>query len=396
MRILLYTGKGGVGKTTAAAATALRASRMGYRTIVLSTDAAHSLADSFDLPLGPDPTPIAENLWGQELDVYHQVESYWGTVQKYLEALLTWRGVEGIVAEELTVPPGMSEIASLLQLVHLHDSQQYDVIVLDCAPTGETLELLTLPEIARWWMEKIFPIHRRLVQVARPVMKPLVGMPLPGDDVYEAIEELFQQLGRMQKLLTDTSLTSVRLVVNAEKMVVKEAMRTHTYLSLYGYPVDLVVCNRIIPTSVSDSYFDTWKASQAKYIKMVEEGFAPTPIRYVPLMNQEVVGIDLLDELGEKLFGGDDPIAVYHVDRTYSFEKLEDGYLLLLPLPFTSKSDIDLKQIGDELIVQIGNQKRNLVLPRSLASLQTRNAKLEDGILRIRFAPSSNGNEQRR
>lgn len=389
MRILLYTGKGGVGKTTTAAATALRAAGGGYRTIVLSTDAAHSLADSFDLPLGPEPTPVARNLWGQEVDIYHEVGNHWGTIQKYLEALLSWRGIDSLVAEELTVPPGMSELASLLQLVRLYDSGEYDVIILDCAPTAETLELLTFPEIARWWMEKIFPIHRRLVKVARPVVKPLVGMPLPGDEVYDSVANLFRQLDRMQKLLTDPSLTSVRLVVNAEKMVVKEAMRTHTYLSLYGYPVDLVVCNRIIPESVTDSYFDTWKASQAKYMKMVEEGFAPTPIRYLPLMSQEIVGIGLLEELGEKLFGTEDPAAVYHWGRTYTFEKVGDGYQLLLPLPFASKSDVDLKQLGDELIVQVGNQKRNLVLPRALMGMRTRSAKLEGGTLSIRFAPSN-------
>ncbi len=392
MRILLYTGKGGVGKTTMAAATALRSAQLGHKTIVLSTDAAHSLADSFDLRLGPEPVSIAENLWGQEVDVYHEVQTHWGTIQKYLEALLSWRGIDSIVAEELTVPPGMSELASLLQLVRLYDSREYDTIILDCAPTAETLELLTFPEIARWWMEKIFPIQRRLIQVARPVVKPLVGIPLPGDDVYDSAADLFRQLDRMQKLLADPSLSSVRLVVNAEKMVVKEAQRTFTYLNLYGYPTDLVICNRVIPEEVTDSYFDTWKASQARYMKMVEEGFAPTPIRYLPLMNQEVVGLSLLKEVAERLFGTEDPTAVYHQGRTYSFEKAEDGYQLLLSLPFASKGDIDLMQVGDELILQIGNQKRNLVLPRALSGMRTQGAKLEDGILRVRFAPSNGGN----
>lgn len=388
MRILLYTGKGGVGKTTASAATALHAARLGYKTIVLSTDAAHSLADSFDLPLGPEPTPVAENLWGQEVDIYHEVESHWGTIQKYLEALLSWRGIDGLVAEELTVPPGMSELASLLQLVRLYDSRSYDVIIVDCAPTAETLELLTFPEIARWWMEKIFPVHRRLVQVARPIVKPLVGMPLPGDEVYGAAEGLFHQLDRMQKLLTDPSLTSIRLVINAEKMVVKEAQRTYTYLNLYNYPTDLVVCNRVIPDRVTDSYFDTWKASQARYIRMVEEGFAPTPIRYVPLMDREIVGIEALEEVGEKLFGAEDPTALFHRGRSYSFEKGEGDYQLLMPLPFATKSDVDLKQVGDELVIQVGNQKRTLILPRALIGLRVQGAKLEGDTLKIRFAPS--------
>lgn len=386
MRILLYTGKGGVGKTTTAAATALRASRLGYRTIVLSTDAAHSLADSFDLPLGPEPTPIAENLWGQEVDIYHEVESHWGTIQKYLETLLSWRGVDGIVAEELTVPPGMSELASLLQLVRLHDSKLYDVIIVDCAPTAETLELLTFPEIARWWMDKIFPVQRRLVQVARPIVKSVVGMPMPGDDVYDAAEGLFRQLDMMQKLLIDPTLTSIRLVINAEKMVVKEAMRTATYLNLYNYPCDLVVCNRVIPDLVTDSYFDTWKASQARYIRMVEEGFAPTPIRYVPLMDREIVGLEPLAEVGERLFGQEDPAEVFYRGRSYDFEKLEQGYQLLLPLVFASKDDVDLRQVGDELVVQVGNQRRTLILPRALIGMEVRGAKMEGDTLKVRFA----------
>jgi arsenite-transporting ATPase len=388
MRILLYTGKGGVGKTTTAAATALRASRLGYNTIVLSTDAAHSLADSFDLPLGPEPTPISDHLWGQEVDIYHEVESHWGTIQQYLETLLSWRGVDAMVAEELTVPPGMVELASLLQLVQLHDSQQYDVIVVDCAPTAETLELLTFPEIARWWMEKFFPLQRRLVQVARPIVKGVTGMPMPGDEVYDAVEGLFHQLDRMQKLLTDPALTSIRLVINAEKMVVKEAMRTATYLNLYNYPCDLVVCNRVIPDLVTDSYFDTWKESQARYIRMVEEGFAPTPIRYVPLMDREIVGPETLRAVGDKLFGEDDPTTVFHRGRSYDFEKLDKGYQLLLPLVFASKDSLDLKQVGDELVVQVGNQRRTLVLPRALVGMQIRGAKLEENTLKVRFAPA--------
>lgn len=386
MRVILYTGKGGVGKTTTAAATALRASRRGYKTIVLSTDAAHSLADSFDTQLGPEPTSIAQNLWGMEVDIYHEVATHWGTIQNYLTALLSWRGLDSIVVEELSVPPGMSELASLLQLVRLHESSDYDVIVVDCAPTGETLELLTFPEIARWWMEKIFPVQRRFAKVARPIVRTLVSMPLPGDEVFDAAAGLFQQLDKMARLLVDPSTTSIRLVINPEKMVIKEAQRTFTYLNLYGYPTDLVVCNRVIPDTVTDIYFETWKASQAKYIRMVEEGFAPTPIRYVPLMEREVVGIDALEMVGEKLFGEDDPAAIYYQGRSYTFEKWDAGYQLLLPLPFAAKSDVNLKQVGDELIVHVGNQKRNLILPRALVGLRTRSAKLEDGTLKIRFA----------
>lgn len=387
MRIILYTGKGGVGKTTTAAATALRASRQGYKTIVISTDAAHSLADSFDLRLGPEPTPIAENLWGQEVDIYHEVESHWGAIQSYLTTLLSWRGLDSIVVEELTVPPGVSELASLLQLVRLHESRRYDVIVVDCAPTGETLELLTFPEIARWWMEKIFPVQRRVAQMARPLVRPLVRMPLPGDEVFDAAVGLFQQLDKMQRLLADPSLTTLRIVINAEKMVIKEAQRTLTYLNLYNYPVDLVVCNRVIPSTVTDSFFESWKASQARYIGMVEEGFAPMPIRYVPLMESEVVGVESLEAVGEKLFGGEDPTAIYHKGRSYTFEKWDGGYQLLLTLPFATKGDVGLKRVGEELIIHVGNHRRNLILPKALAGLRTEGASFEGDTLKIRFVP---------
>jgi len=388
MRILLYTGKGGVGKTTTAAATALRASHMGYKTIVLSTDAAHSLADSLDIRLGPTPTPIAENLWGMEVDIYHEVSTYWGSIRKYLTNLFAWRGLDSIVAEELTVPPGMYELASLIEIVRLRESGNYDLIVVDAAPTGETLELLSFPEIARWWMEKIFPVQRRMAKVARPIVRTMVGMPLPGDDVFDAVASLFGELNKMHSVLVDPSITSIRLVVNAEKMVIKEAMRTYTYLNLYGYPVDLVICNRVIPDAVTDSYFETWKASQAKYIQMVESAFAPIPIRYLPLMESEIVGLGTLEQVGEKLFAGDDPTAVYHKGRSYTFEKAADGYQLLVPLPFVTKSDIDLQQVGDELVIQVGSQKRTLILPRALIGMRIHGAKLEDDVLKVQFAPT--------
>src|SRR5512138_1443781 len=232
MRVLLYTGKGGVGKTTTAAATALRASQLGHRTIVLSTDAAHSLADSLDLQLGPTPTPISQNLWGMEVDIYHEIASYWGSIQQYLSNLFAWRGIDNIVAEELTVPPGMYELASLIEIVRLKESGDYDLIVVDAAPTGETLELLAFPEIARWWMEKIFPVQRKVAQIARPIVRTVVGMPMPGDDVFDAASGLFRELDKMHDILADPRITSIRLVVNPEKMVLNEARRTYTYLNL--------------------------------------------------------------------------------------------------------------------------------------------------------------------
>ncbi|HEX9017096.1 MAG TPA: TRC40/GET3/ArsA family transport-energizing ATPase [Chloroflexota bacterium] len=387
MRVLLYTGKGGVGKTTTAAATALRAAELGHRTIVLSTDAAHSLADSLDLRLGPTPTAIAQNLWGMEVDIYHEVEAHWGSIQKYLSTLFAWRGLDSVVAEELTVPPGMYELASLIEIVRLHESKQYDLIVVDAAPTGETLELLAFPEIARWWMEKIFPVQRRVAQVARPIVRTVVGMPLPGDDVFDAVAGLFRELDKMRSILADPELTSIRLVVNPEKMVLKEAERTYTYLNLYGYPVDLVVCNRVIPEEVTDAYFETWKASQARYIQMVESSFYPIPIKYVPLMESEIVGHESLTQVAGVLFPGEDPTAVFYHGKGYSFEKKGRGYELVMPLPLTTRSEVNLQQVGDELVIQVGSQKRNLILPRALVGMQTHGARLDGDVLRVEFEP---------
>jgi arsenite/tail-anchored protein-transporting ATPase len=389
LRVIVYTGKGGVGKTTVAASTALRAAKMGYRTIVISTDAAHSLADSFDIKLGPEPVPIGERLWGQEIDVYHEVDTHWGTIQRYLSTLFAWQGVDSIVAEEMTVPPGINELASLLQLVRLHDSGEYDLVVVDSAPTGEALELLTFPEVLRWWMEKLFPIQRRVASLTRPVVRSLTGMPMPGDEVFDAVADLYRQLARTQKLLGDPTSTSIRVVLNAEKMVILEAQRLFMYSNLYGYPVDLIVCNRVIPESVTDSYFQGWKASQAKYIQMIEERFAPVPIRYVPLMENEVVGVESLEVVGRELFGDEDPTQVYHRGRSYSFERAGNGYNLLLPLPFTTRGEVELSQVGDELVVRVGNQRRTIILPRTLAGMQTSGARLESGTLTVRFAPQA-------
>lgn len=388
MRVLLYTGKGGVGKTTTAAATALRASQLGHRTIVLSTDAAHSLADSIDMRLGPTPTPIAQNLWGMEVDIYHEIATYWGSIQRYLTNLFAWRGIDNIVAEEMTVPPGMYELASLIEIVRLKESGEYDLIVVDAAPTGETLELLAFPEIARWWMEKIFPVQRKVAQVARPIVRTVVGMPMPGDDVFDAAAGLFRELDKMHDILVDPRLTSIRLVVNPEKMVLNEARRTYTYLNLYGYPVDLVICNRVIPEAVTDAYFEVWKASQAKYIQLVESSFSPIPIRFLPLMESEIVGLAALAHVGETIFKDEDPAGVFHEGKSYSFEKTENGYRLIMPLPFVTKSEVSLQQIGDELVIQVGSQKRNLILPRALVGMQTRGAKLEEEVLRVEFVHS--------
>jgi arsenite-transporting ATPase len=375
-----------VGKTSVAAATALRAAASGHRTLVMSTDAAHSLGDSFDMPLGGEPVPIVENLWGQELDVFREIDRHWGILQDWLKVLMAWRGLDEVVAEEMAVLPGMEELAGLLHLINYCKQAEYDVIVVDCAPTGETLRLLSFPEVARWWMNRIFPIERVAARIARPVLRRVTDLPLPDDEVFSAVKELFAKLEEMRDILTDPATSSVRLVLNPEKMVIKEAQRTFTYLNLYGYATDLVVCNRVIPKAVSDSYFETWKETQERYYQQVEEAFSPLPILRAPLMEQEVVGLAMLERFGETIYGTLDPTAVLHQGQIHEIRQEDSQYVLTLSVPFATREEVSLSQVGDELLVQVGNFKRNIVLPRALVGMESRSAKLEGERLSIRFA----------
>jgi arsenite-transporting ATPase len=386
MRIILYTGKGGVGKTSVSAATALRCADLGYRTIVISTDAAHSLADSFDRDIGPEPTELAPNLWGQEIDVLYQMDKYWGNVQRYLSAVFEWRGLNEIIAEELTVFPGMEELASLLQLVHLHDDSDFEVAIVDCAPTGATLQLLSFPEVARWYLDKIFPIERKAVQLTRPLLRAVIDVPIPDDELFDTVADLIMSLDRMHALLTDPQKSSVRLVLNPEKMVIKEAQRAFTYLNLYGYATDLVVSNRVIPDAVQDGYFDAWKEIQGKYGVMIEEAFSPLPILSVPLFDQEVVGLEMLRRMAESIYDDGDPTQVYFVGQAQRVEKNARGYSLTVPLPFVSGEEVQLtRSTFDELVIHIGNHKRNLLLPHVLAGLEVTGAKHKGDELVVHF-----------
>ena len=384
-RIIVYTGKGGVGKTSIAAATGLLAAERGYRTVVISTDAAHSLADSFDVPLGPEPTVIRPNLWGQESEVFANITRYWGTIQAYVASVFQWRGLDSVMAEEMSVLPGMDELASLLWIAEHHDKGLYDVIIVDAAPTGETLRLLSLPEAGKWWIEKIYPIGRRISQVTNPIVGRVLGMPMPGDAVYTAGEQLFARLEHMHDLLTNPDLASVRVVLNLEKMVIKEAQRAFTYFHLYGYPTDLVVCNRVLPADTGD-YFAAWREQQQRYRPLVEESFAPVPIRSAPFFEQEVVGEAMLRGLGAAVFGDEDPTQIFYRGRPYTVGRAGNGgYALSLELPFTSKEQVRLNRFGDELVVQVGSWRRNLILPRLLLDAPTAGASFEDHTLTIHF-----------
>ena len=385
MRILLYTGKGGVGKTSVSASTALRLSKMGHRTLVMSTDAAHSLADSFDTMLGHEPVQLAPNLWAQEVSVLHEVDKAWVTLQKYMMALLSWRGMNDVVAEEMTVLPGAEELAGLVRIVKHYDSGLYDAIVVDCAPTGDTLRLLSFPEIARWWLEKLFPLQRQAAKIIRPLAKRVTDMPMPEDDVFDSIKTLLMQLDRIHGMLADPNLTSVRIVLNAEKMVVKEAQRVYTYLSLFGYSTDMIVCNRLFSSTMGGTEMAQWRDIQKRNHKLVEECFSPVPIFDVPFFDTEVVGMEMLDKMGSAVFGDRDPAGVFFSGKVQTIEQKNGGYVLRMPLPLVTKDQVDLMQTGDELVVQVGDYRRNIILPRALATLQVAGAKLDEGELRINF-----------
>jgi arsenite-transporting ATPase len=396
MRILLYTGKGGVGKTTVAAATALYCADLGHRTLVISTDAAHSLSDSFDMPIGNEPRPLDANLWGQETDLSTAVNQNWSTIQQWIASLLAWRGLRDVVAGEMAFLPGMEELANLLYIANYAKTGQYDTLVVDSAPTGETLRLLSFPEMLSWWMRRLFPIERRVARAVRPMLKPFTDAPIPDDAVLDSIEQLFPQLDEMRTILTNPKETSIRLVVNPEKMVIKETQRTYTYLNLYGYATDLVICNRLIPQQVTDRYFDFWKTTQQQYYKDIEERFAPLPVISLPLMEQEVVGVKMLRQTARELYGDRDPNQIFHPGEAQTFEKVNGQFLLSFDFPYSSKEEIDLTRNGDELIVRLGAYRRNIILPRSIASLPVRGARFENGKLVIRFGDEARPRPSRR
>lgn len=390
MRLILMTGKGGVGKTSVAAATGLRCAELGYKTLVLSTDPAHSLADSFDMELSHDPRLVRPNLWGAELDALMELEGNWGAVKRYITQVLQARGLEGVQAEELAILPGMDEIFGLVRMKRHYDEGEFDVLIIDSAPTGTALRLLSLPEVSGWYMRRFYkPLQQvsvALRPLVEPLFRPIAGFSLPDKEVMDAPYEFYEQIEALEKVLTDNSKTTVRLVTNPEKMVIKESLRAHAYLSLYNVSTDLVVANRIIPESVSDPFFERWKESQKQYRQEIHDNFLPLPVKEVPLYSEEMCGLPALERLKDTLYADEDPAQVYYKETTVRVVQDKNEYRLELYLPGMSKDKIQLSKTGDELNITIGNHRRNLVLPQALAALQPAGAKMEDDYLRIRFA----------
>ncbi|RRR73323.1 MAG: arsenic-transporting ATPase [Candidatus Viridilinea halotolerans] len=391
MRTLIFTGKGGVGKTSVAAATALRAADMGLRTLVMSTDPAHSLADSLDLegPLGPEPVQIAPNLHALEVSIHHDIESNWGIVREHFAQLMAEQGVEGILADEMSILPGMEEAFPLIRIKKHKDEGDFDLLVIDCAPTGETLRLLSAPETFKWAINMLRGAEKFVIKpLLRPMGKlnPALGKMIAPTEVYEAVDDMFAQMVGVTEALTNPLETSVRLVMNPEKMVIKESQRALTYLSMYGMTVDTVVVNKILPVDQDSGYLNHWKDVQQRYLQDVEHSFAPLPIYHVPYYAEEVVGLDKLRAMSRDIYGDADPTAIVYKESPMDLAKLDDGtYRIKIKLPFADVNQLDLFQNGDELVIQIGDFRRIMTLPVSLAGQEAGQAEMEGDWLIVPF-----------
>ena len=388
-RVLLFTGKGGVGKTTTAAATALRCADAGLRTVVLSTDPAHSLADAFATPLGHLPVAISDHLWGQQLDAQERMEEGWHEIQGYLREIFSWAGVDGLEADELSVIPGLDEIFALSDIKAYVESGEWDVVVVDCAPTAETIRFLSLPDILARYMERIFPVGRRVNRVLAPVLSRVTSLPMADDGVFAATSAFYDRLDGVRDILIDPARTSVRLVVNPEAIVIAEARRTYTYLSLFGYRVDAVIANRLLPDAVADPWFERWKALHVEHVKTIEDSFAPLPVLKVDLAPTELVGVEALRGFGDSIYGDLDAAAILHTGQPLKITRRAGRTTLTLELPFADKGQLELGRRGDELLVRVGPYRRAISLPDSLRTRAVADATLRQGRLRVTFEGSA-------
>ncbi|MFH1614543.1 MAG: ArsA family ATPase [Planctomycetota bacterium] len=387
MRTILFTGKGGVGKTTVAAATALKTAELGHKTLVISTDPAHSLADAFRVQLGNSPVKISENIWGQEINVLEEIAINWKTIQDYIASVIKSRGIDEIIAEEMAVLPGLDELFALLEIYKANQTGKYDCLIVDCAPTGQTLRLTSLPDVARWWMQKIFPVERKIAKTLRAMKKTtIMTIPIPEDEVYASIQRFFNDIGELKELLTDPEKTSIRLVLNPEKIVVEETQRAYTYLNLYGYSVDCIIVNRILPDVVADSYFVNWHKTQDRELAKIETAFLPLPILKSDLMRSEILGSSSLAQLAKHIYGADDPMKIYYRGKPQRITREGKCYTLILKVPLVKKADLEILKNEDQITIKIGNYRREIILPSALALLDIKRAKLESNELKITFA----------
>jgi arsenite-transporting ATPase len=389
VRILLFTGKGGVGKSTVAAATAALAAAAGQRTLVLSTDAAHSLADAFGVTVGAEPEEVAPDLFVHQVDAQLRFEQSWAEIQGYLLRLLEVAGVDPVAAEELTVIPGAEEVLALLELRHHALSDEWDVIVVDCAPTAETLRLLALPEALGWYMSRVFPVERRVVKALRPVLTRAAGVPMPEDDVFAAVERLHAELDQVRALLTGRE-ASVRLVLTPEQVVLAEARRSFTTLSLFGYRVDGVVANRVFPSGDADPWRAGWVAAQAEVLDQVTDSFGDLEVWRSEYRASEPVGLAALTDVGRQVYGDSDPLAVPAAREPFRITRTSDGAVLRLRLPFVGRGEVDLARDGDDLVVTVASYRRLLTLPTGLARHRVAGARVDGGELQVRFAAERN------
>ena len=391
MRIIFYTGKGGVGKTTISAATGMKLASLGYKTIVISLDVAHSLRDSFDneghliAQTTEKLIQISDNLWIQEINVQEAIVEYWDEVYNYIRSLLNRSGLESMVAEEIAVFPGMEEICALLYINQYVREDAYDVIILDCAPTGESLRFVSIPTTLEWYMSRIFKLERNLAKIAGPIIEAISSVPIPKDVYFQNIQNLFDKLEGIDTVLTDPKITTVRLVTNPEKIVIKETQRAFMYFCLYGLCIDAVIINRIFPEGIDAKFFEIWKQTQQQYIEEAESYFSDVPIWKVNLFDNQIVGEAGLQKLGDILYPDIDPAEKFSDQSPYQFRKVDNTYQLAMQLPFLSKQEVDLTKHGDELIITIGGFKRHVALPRSLASTKAIGAKLTGKQLVITF-----------
>jgi len=395
MRILLFSGKGGVGKTSLAAATGLHLSRLGYRTLVMSVDPAHSLADAFDLETDlfhsrtGDPFTIDSHLAIHEVNIQKEIKRHWREISSYVISVLRTTGISDVEAEELAILPGMEELSAMMYVNQFRREQRYDAIILDCAPTAESMRFVSMPTTLEWYMKHIFPFQRGILKAVRPLANRVSPVELPTDSYFANIQDLFGKLDGIGELMENPRITSVRLVTNPERMVLRETQRAFVYFSLHGLTVDGVIVNRVLPMEVTDAWFQEWRLSQGRILEEIDSYFAPVPVKRVPLFTHEVLGRERLEELAHALYGEkEDPAAVSRTEAPYSFSKRDGHYEVRLQLPFAVKGEIGLFKKGDELVVEIGTLRRHIGLPTSMAALSPSRAKLENRVLTVEMKES--------